>query len=270
MSDETKYLLFQKKKGYANITLNRPHRYNSLTAKTYTGLRKFLESVVDDDEVKLVLIDAVGRYFTSGADLSEIFEGGKSGGGEEELIDLSHFSNFVQCLINFPKLIVVAVNGPAIGVGVTMLPLCDVVYASSQATFMTPFTKNAISPEACSSYTFEKCMGISKASEVLLLNRTLTANEACTAGLVSNVFPHDTFHAEVEKRINKFVELPMQSMICSKRLLRSHDKEMLLAKNKEECDQLKKRLTSHEIAEQFQKFMQQRADKKMNLHRSNL
>lgn len=269
MSDETKYLLFQKKKGYANITLNRPHRYNSLTAKTYTGLRKLLESVVDDDDVKLVLIDAVGRYFTSGADLSEVFGGANSGGGGEELIDLSHFSNFVECLINFPKLIVVAVSGPAIGVGVTMLPLCDVVYASSQATFMTPFTKNAISPEACSSYTFPKCMGTAKASEVLLLNRTLTANEACTAGLVSHVFPHDTFRTEVEKRVSKFVELPMQSMIYSKQLVRSHDKEMLLAKNKEECERLKERFASHEIVEQFQKFMQQRAEKK-KLQRSNL
>ena len=70
----------------------------------------------------------------------------------------------MDCLIDFPKPIIAAVNGPAVGMGVTTLPLCDVVYASSDSTFVTPFSRIGLVPEACSSYTFPVIMGYAKVS----------------------------------------------------------------------------------------------------------
>jgi|SRR6218665_1357790 len=70
------------------------------------------------------------------------------------------YRDFINCLISFPKPIVVAVNGPAIGLGMAILPLCDIIYASDKACFSCPYTALSQTPEGCSSYTFPKMMGM--------------------------------------------------------------------------------------------------------------
>ncbi|KAJ7338497.1 hypothetical protein JRQ81_012396, partial [Phrynocephalus forsythii] len=86
--------------------------------------------------------------------------------------------DFVSHFIEFPKPLVAVVNGPAIGISVTLLGLFDIVYASDKATFQTAFSQLGLTPEGCSAYTFPKIMGPAKANEMLIFNSKITANQA--------------------------------------------------------------------------------------------
>lgn len=122
--------------------------------------------------------------------------------------------------------IVAAVNGPAVGIGVTLLPHCDVVFASTTATFWTPFARIAVVPEFCSSVLFpavmvrfQACMcaiakavivqGISRANEMLLLGKQFNAQEAHASGLVSALYPPADLMANVWRRPHGQTLLPM-------------------------------------------------------------
>ena len=93
----------------------------------------------------------------------------------------------MKAFIDFPKPLVVLVNGPAVGISVTVMALCDAVYATDRATFHTPFTILGQSPEGCSTVTFPQAMGHAHASEMLLFNKKITASEAKERGIVSEV-----------------------------------------------------------------------------------
>lgn len=178
-------------------------------------------------------------------------------GGIEELADRAGdvLNDFVSSFIDFPKVLVAAVNGPAVGIPVTTLPLCDIVYASSAATFHTPFSALGQSPEACSSYTFPKVMGQTRAAEVLLFGRKLTASEAQEYGLVSRVFDHETFSEEVNRHVQEAAKLPPQSLQLSKNLICDFEREKLREVNEKEITLIKSRWTSDECMNAIMKFM---------------
>lgn len=128
---------------------------------------------------------------------------------------------FIDAFIVFPKFLIAAVNGPAIGVGATFTALCDFAYASDKATFHTPFLSLAQTAEACSSYTFVKAMGPRFAYEVLVNGRKLTAEEAKQHGLINDVFPMNEFHQRVHAIAKKLSAEPLETLLASKRV-RTH------------------------------------------------
>lgn len=109
------------------------------------------------------------------------------------------FQDFIDVLIDFKKPLAALVNGPAIGIGVTHLPLCDIVWASDAAYFLTPFTRLGLTPEGCSSYTFPKIMGPSMASEMLMLNTKFTAEEVSVINFTNDSTDHTEKHSQIEK-----------------------------------------------------------------------
>jgi len=233
------------------ITLNRPNKFNSVLASMYGTMTSFLKSAEDDDAIKYVVIKSNGKYFTAGADFVEAFINPQTNGEQK----FSMFKNFVDCLISFSKPIVAVVQGPAVGVGVTMLPHCDVIIASSKATFHTPFSSIGIVPEACSSVTFANIMGSSLANEMLLFNRKLTSNEAYKCGLISRLVPHEHFNQEVEAMLDSFDQLPVKSLVYGKELMKSHQRELLMKKNEEECARMSERFQSGDVQKQAQKLI---------------
>ena len=127
------------------MKMNAPRRKNSFNPGMYRGLLDALTQFENDPDVPCVVITGTGDTFTSGADL-------------QEATTLNLVREFMIRVIEYPKVLVAAVNGLAIGIGTTLLPHCDLVYASDNAAFWTPFTRIAIIPEFCSSYTFPKVM----------------------------------------------------------------------------------------------------------------
>ncbi|CAB3981762.1 enoyl- delta isomerase 2, mitochondrial isoform X3 [Paramuricea clavata] len=257
-SGDFEYILVTQDGGLKTVTLNRPTKYNAINSKMYRELITALKQAGQDDSV-VTLITGAGQYFCSGNDLTSSLNIPPE---EREKLALKRnelMREFVSTFIDFPKPIVAAVNGPAIGISVTLLALLDMVYASDRATFHTPFMTLGLCPEACSSYLFPKIMGHAKANEVLLAGRKLNAVEACNCGLVTEVFPQAEFEKEVNKRMKHLTGLPPKSLALSKQLCRSAEKDKLHDVNNKECDVIAERSRSEESAQAVIAFMQRKA-----------
>uniref|UniRef100_A0AAY4BY62 ACB domain-containing protein n=1 Tax=Denticeps clupeoides TaxID=299321 RepID=A0AAY4BY62_9TELE len=200
-------LLVSTQDQITTITLNRPEKKNAITVEMYTEIIQALDQASKDDSV-ITVITGSGDFYCSGNDLSNFTKIPEGGVEQMARSAADLLRDYVKAYIDFPKPLIGVINGPAVGISVTVLSLFDVVYATERATFHTPFSNLGQSPEGCSSYTFPKIMGAAKASEMLLFNKKLTAMEACQVGLVTEVFPDSSFHKEVWSRLKSYAKLP--------------------------------------------------------------
>jgi enoyl-CoA hydratase/carnithine racemase len=203
MSYET--LLYDVSEHVLTITLNRPDRLNAFTGTMMNELIAAFDAADADDDVRAIIVTGAGRAFCAGADLSEgakTFDFAaradrpdkqgtpqRADGG----IDYSHESvrdgggrvslRIYECM----KPVIAAINGPAVGVGATMLLPMDIRIASSDARFGFVFARRGITPEACSSWFLPRAVGISQALEWTYSGRVFPAQEALAGGLVKQV-----------------------------------------------------------------------------------
>ncbi|XP_045407572.1 enoyl-CoA delta isomerase 2 isoform X1 [Lemur catta] len=251
-------LVVTSEDGITKIMLNRPTKKNAMNRQMYHEIMLALEAASKDDS-PITVITGNGDYYSSGNDLTNFTD--MASGGVEELAKNSAIllRNFVGCFIDFPKPLVAVVNGPAVGISVTTLGLFDAVYSTDRATFHTPFSHLGQSPEGCSSYTFPRIMSPSKATEMLIFGKKLTAREACAQGLVTEVFPDSTFQKEVWTRLKAYAKLPPNAMRISKEVIRNKEKEKLHAINAEECNVLQERWLSDECMNAVMNFLSRKA-----------
>ncbi|XP_011270516.1 hypothetical protein, variant [Capsaspora owczarzaki ATCC 30864] len=254
-SSEYKDIVYTLDSGVATIRFNRPTRKNAFTVNTYREVERALKQAGADPAVRVAVLTGTGDMYSSGNDLSNFLNIPE--GGPEQLARESAklLEDYVASYIHFPKLLVAAVNGPALGVAVTVLGLADVVFATDRATFKTPFTALGQSPEGCSSYVFPQIMGPIKANAMLLLGQELSAAEAERVGFVSQVLPHEHFHDAVHRKALEFAKLPPQSMQISKRLIRERTLGVLDEVNRTECKVLSERWLSEECMNAIMAFM---------------
>ncbi|TRY89133.1 hypothetical protein DNTS_018067 [Danionella cerebrum] len=237
-------LLVSTEDNITTIRLNRPEKKNAITVEMYNELMEALDLAGKDDSV-LTVMTGSGDYYCSGNDLNN-FTKIPEGGVEKMAKDAAELlKKYVQTYIDFPKPLIAVINGPAVGISVTLLGLFDVVYASERATFHTPFSQLGQSPEGCSSYLFPKIMGAAKAGEMLLFNKKLTASQACELGLVTEVFPENSFQSE--------------SLALSKQLMRNVERDRLHAVNEAEVERLLERWLSDECMQAIMSFFQAKA-----------
>eukprot|EP00475_Leptophrys_vorax_P009482 TRINITY_DN16291_c0_g2_i3.p1 TRINITY_DN16291_c0_g2~~TRINITY_DN16291_c0_g2_i3.p1 ORF type:complete len:288 (-),score=96.78 TRINITY_DN16291_c0_g2_i3:78-818(-) len=233
----------------------------------YEEFRTLLVQAGSDEAVHVVVVTGRGDYFSSGNDLNN-FKLISPKSSWEEIKAFSHnqaifLEKFVDALIEFPKILIAAVNGPSFGIAVTMLGLFDMVYASKSASFETPFSRLGQSPEGCSSYIFPRIMGPNRANEVLYAGRKLSAEDAQKAGLVSEVFgANEELMNRVLNQAKHLSSLPQESLQLSKKLVRSYDKKTLKAVNKAECELLEDRWVSPDCIQAIMKFMARSSNKK--------
>ncbi|KAI4880137.1 hypothetical protein NFI96_020829 [Prochilodus magdalenae] len=248
-------LIVSTEDGITTIRLNRPQKKNAITVEMYNELIEALDLAGKDDSVITVLTGS-GDYYCSGNDLNNFTKIPEDGVHKMAKDAGVLLERYVKSYIDFPKPLIAIVNGPAVGVSVTVLGLFDVVYATESATFHTPFSQLGQSPEGCSSYTFPKIMGAAKANEVLLFNKKLTATQACELGLVTEVFPDSSFQSEVWTRVKAYAKLPPNSLALSKQLIRWTEKDKLNAVNAAEVERLVERWVSDECMQAIMSFFQ--------------
>lgn len=195
------------------VTISSPGKKNAIDTSMYLGLANALTEAANDPSIRVVCLRGADGDFTSGNVVDEFEDTVK---GENPPV-----VSFLEALINFPKPIVAQVEGVAIGVGATMLMHCDVIYAAEGTRFRLPFVNLGLVPEAGASYLLPRLMGQAKATELLLLGRMFSADEALSAGLVSRVLPPDALEAAVNTAAQELSDLPPNALMKTKALLRS-------------------------------------------------
>nr|CAH8874356.1 unnamed protein product [Trichobilharzia regenti] len=146
--------------------------------------------------------------------------------------------SFLLSLVSFPKPIVVGVNGPAMGLAVAILPLCDIVYVSDSATFYMPYTRLGQIPEAASTYTLSSLIGMPLASELLLAGRKLSAREALQRGLASDIIFPKNFKQELVLRSQKLAATSRTAMEITKCMIKMQHRERIEYVINTECKKL--------------------------------
>ena len=263
--EEDEILLTKKSPLHWQIVLNRPRKLNSFTLTMYEKMIDILREASEDEQLLLLSIRGQGNYFSSGADLSGPLKMSADDHPLEDRLDAAQklLRRFIVALIDFPKILVGFVNGPAVGIGVTMLALFDGVYGSSASTYELPFTRTGQSPECCSSLTLVRQLGALHGKELLLFNRRLTSDEALQRGLITDILPADQFDELTAKIAEQIVALPRQSLLSSKDLINRWAKSDLHRVNDEELRLLRERWTSEEFIERIIAFSQRKVSSKL-------
>jgi enoyl-CoA hydratase/carnithine racemase len=191
-------ILYSVSDGIATITLNRPDKLNAFTGRMMNEIIEALDATDADDDVKVVIFTGAGRAFCAGADLSsggETFSRGGSDVQTKQGVPRDGGGLVSLRIFNSLKPVIGVINGPAVGVGVTMTLPMDIRIASDSAKFGFVFAKRGIVPEACSSYFLPRLVGIQQATEWVFTGRVFAADEALRGGLVRSVHAGDDLMA---------------------------------------------------------------------------
>jgi enoyl-CoA hydratase/carnithine racemase len=233
------------------LLFNRPAKKNALTVAMYATLAERLDEAAGLTDVRAVILTGAGDAFTSGNDLGDFM-------AHPSMDADHHVVKFLRALVRFPKPIIAAVNGAAIGIGTTMLLHCDLVLAATSARFQLPFVKLGLSPEGGSSLLLPRLAGFQKASELLMWGEPFDAIAAERLGLANGIYPDGELGRQVASRIEKLLDLPPQAVAAAKELVRRPLREELERTMVEESVIFGQRLGSAEAAEAFTAFFEKR------------
>lgn len=173
-------IIAERQDGLLTLTLNRPDKRNALNTAMYRALTEALRQATADDAIHALLIQGQPDCFTAGNDLADFM--GKTGLDPDDPI-----LQFLHTLADFPKPVIAAVGGAAVGIGTTLLLHCDLVYLADNARLQLPFVELGLVPEFASSLLLPRSVGHLKAAELLLLAEAIDADEALRLGLANRV-----------------------------------------------------------------------------------
>jgi enoyl-CoA hydratase/carnithine racemase len=230
------------------IIFNRPERRNALTHAMYAATADAILSS-EADGFRALLITGAGEAFTAGNDISDFAQGLPE--GKPPVV------RFLEAIRDCEIPIIAAVNGVAVGVGLTMLLHCDLAFASDTATMKAPFPHLGVVPEAGSSLLLPRAIGPAWANDVFMAGRVLTAQEALAVGLVSRVYPHADLAAAALEAAAEIARQAPNAMKRTKQLVR-RGREELTARMEEEGALFAEQLQSAEFAEAAAAFLQKR------------
>lgn len=238
--------------GVLRVMLNRPDKKNALTDAMYGMLGDILEHADKDDSVRVVLLQAAGDAFCAGNDLADFAAVAQGTLSREKL----QIPRFLEALARARKPYVAAVHGLAIGIGVTMLLHCDLVYVADSAQLSTPFVNLALVPEAASTLLMPARIGHARAFEMFALGKPISGPRAVELGLANAAVPADQLQTHAWEAARLLAAKPPGSLQATKQLMR--DADTLAALAKKESAVFTQRLTSPEAAEALRAFAERR------------
>jgi enoyl-CoA hydratase/carnithine racemase len=236
--------------GVLTISLDRPEKMNALTRDMYADLAKNLNEAAGDFGIRAVILTSAGDHFTAGNDIKDFME-------HPPTSEDSTVAAFLGAILEFPKPLLAAVKGNAIGVGTTMLLHCDVVVADPHSNFSMPFVSLGLVPEAGSSLLFPALVGYQRAAKIFMTGETFSAEAAREMGLVAEI--SDDSYESALKIAKQIAQQPPTAIINTKALIKASKHDAVAAVMKAEFELFAMALTSDEAMEAFMKFMAKKA-----------
>ena len=233
-----------------HLALARPAKKNAITRAMYAGLADALGAAAADASVRAVVLSGTGGVFTAGNDLGDFLMDPPTGAD-------SPVFRFLAAASTFPKPLIAAVEGPAVGIGTTVLLHCDLAYASPDARFRMPFVDLGLVPEAASSLLLPRAAGPMRAAGWLLFGEAFSAEDALAGGLVNEIVADPTGRAL--ERAHTLAAKPPEAVRLTKALLRRADAAAVRETMQVEGDHFRERLASPEAQEAFTAFFEKRA-----------
>lgn len=206
-------ILYEKNRGVLTITLNRPDKLNALNDTMRYELLDAFQQAQADPDIRTIVVTGAGRGFCSGADLVA--------GSEPMTSDSSlPFGDLLRATYNriilqmraLPKPIIAAVNGVAAGAGMSLALACDLRIASDSASFTQAFIKIGLVPDSGSTWLLPRLVGVTRAMELMLTGRRLSAQEALDLGIVNQVVPADQLPNIVSQLTQEFANAPTRTI----------------------------------------------------------
>jgi enoyl-CoA hydratase/carnithine racemase len=233
------------------ITLNRVEKKNSFTTAMYSACAQALEAAKTDASVRVVVFQGHATVFSAGNDIADFLNNPSPGLSSPVL-------HFLRNLASFPKPVIAAVCGPAVGIGTTLLFHCDLVYAGDNAAFAMPFVNLGLCPEAASSLLVPQMMGYHRAAEALLLGEPFMAEAALEVGLVNRVVPPTEANGMAQAQARKLAAKPLSALMETKRLMKKGTQTQVLAVIEDEAASFGRMLAEPAAREAFAAFLEKR------------
>lgn len=237
--------------GVMTITFNRVDKKNSITSAMYGAMADALEQAAADASVRVVVIQGHETIFSAGNDIGDFLNQPPAGAN-------SPVFRFLRGIAAFPKPLIAAVCGPAVGVGTTMLFHCDLVYAGDNAAFSMPFVNLGLCPEAASSLLVPQMFGYHRAAEALLMGEPFMAEAALEAGLVNRVVLPTEANGVAQAQARKLAAKPVGSLVETKRLMKKGQAKLVNEQMDEEGASFGRMLGEPAAKEAFTAFMERR------------
>lgn len=245
-------ILVHAEAGVTTLTLNRLERKNSITAAMYEVMADALNAARLDAASRVVVIQGHETVFSAGNDLREFLDAPPVFDSQAPLFQ------FLNAISTFPKPLVAAVSGAAVGIGCTMLFHCDLVYAGDNAELAMPFVNLGICPEAGSTLLAPQMFGWHRATEALMLGEPITADMALQLGLVNRVAPRQEVNQLAQEQARKLAAKPASVLATTKRLMKQGQQAQLAAQIQLEGETFSRMLREPAAREAVSAFMEKR------------
>ena len=248
-------VLVHHEAGVRTVTFNRVDKKNSISRAMYTAMAQALQTAADDSTVRCLVFQGDMAVFSAGNDIADFLA---QAGGQMDMGPDAPVWQFLRTLAAFPKPLVAAVCGPAVGIGTTLLLHCDLVYAGDNAVFALPFVSLGLCPEAASSLLLPQMLGYHRAAEALLLGEPFLAEAALEVGLVNRVVPPAECNTLAQAQARKLAAKPLASLVATKRLMKAGLANQVSQRMQEEGEIFARMLAEGPAQEAMRAFMEKR------------
>jgi 2-(1,2-epoxy-1,2-dihydrophenyl)acetyl-CoA isomerase len=212
-------IILEKADHVATITLNRPDRLNAFTVQLHDELVRLLEELDQEEDVRVLVITGAGRGFCAGEDVKERPAEIIRVRTAKRILDRKDRDAFPAILQDMMKPAIAAVNGPAVGQGLSLALACDIRIGSENARMGAVWTRRGIPPESCGAYNLVHIVGIAKACELVFTGRIIEAPEALAIGMLNRLVPADELMPVTMELAKEIASGPPVAMGISKRML---------------------------------------------------
>lgn len=247
----TQSIRSHKENGVLRLHLDRPSRMNAITHDMYATLAQALIAAEQDPSVRAVVIHGNEHVFSAGNDIGDFAAPAPAGERPS--------TRFMKAVSHLGKPLVAAVNGPAVGIGATMLLHCDLVFVGTNLSLHFPFVELGLCPEFASSLLLPRRVGQQRASQLLLLGQVCSAQEAQAMGLANVVCDPSETLAQALNAAGRIARFSEEAVLTTKRLMRQAEREETVARLTEENEQFGALMQTERAQQAFAAFLHKKA-----------